>query len=201
MSLDDFGTWDPGPLEPGERLFIDTGEHRDMAAIDYSLTEDRYVVSYREAGDVLTTHVTQGRMSDLLVFPILFAYRHWLELELKALIALGQRWRGEDIKPMHTHKLEALWPLARAAIEAAFPEDPADLDTVGSIVDELVAVDPESMSFRYAHDRNGQVNLPAGLERVNVGHIAAVMLQVGILLDGAADGMADMLANADDFGP
>jgi len=27
------------------------------------------------------------------------------------------------------------------------------------------------------------------------------MLQVGILLDGAADGMADMLANADDFGP
>lgn len=102
---------------------------------------------------------------------------------------------------MHTHNLEVLWPLARAAIEAAFPDDPADLDSVGSIVNELVAVDPESTSFRYAHDRKGQVNMRAGLERVNVGHIATVMLQVGILLDGAADGMADMLANADDFGP
>jgi hypothetical protein len=66
---------------------------------------------------------------------------------------------------------------------------------------ELVVDDPESMSFRYARDRKGQVNLPAGLERLNVAHIATVMLQVGILLDGAADGMADMLANAGDFGP
>lgn len=81
---------DQGPLEPGERLF-DTGEYREMAMIDYSLTEDRYIVSYREAGEVLTTHVIQGGMSDLLVFPILFAYRHWLELELKSLITLGQR--------------------------------------------------------------------------------------------------------------
>lgn len=117
---------------------------------------------------------------------------------MKALIALGQRWRGEDMKPMHTHKLEVRWPLARAAIEAAFPNDPADLDTVKSIIDELVAVDPESMSFRYVRDRKGQVNLPAGLECVNVGHIATVMVQVGILLDGAADGMAEMLTNADD---
>jgi hypothetical protein len=101
----------------------------------------------------------------------------------------------------HTHKLDVLWPLARAAIEAAFSDDPADLDTVGSIVDELVSVDPESMSFRYAYDRQGQANLPAGLERVNVGHIASVMLQVGILLDGAADRMSELLSNVDDFGP
>lgn len=150
---------------------------------------------------MLTTHVMEGGVSDLLVFPILFAYRHWLELQLKSLIGLGQRWRGERVRPMHTHKLEALWPPARKAIEAAFPDDPADLDTVGSIVDELVAVDPESMSFRYARDRRGKVNLPAGLERVNIAHIATVMLQVGILLDGAADGMAEMLANADQDGP
>jgi hypothetical protein len=201
MSLDDFGSWHPGPLEPGERLFIDTGDYREMAMIDYSLTEVRYIVSYREAGEVLAAHVTQGGMSDLLVFPILFAYRHWLELQLKSLITLGQHWRGENIEPTHGHKLASLWPQARAAIEAAFPDDPADLDTVGSIVGELVGVDPDSMSFRYARDRKGQVNLPAGLERVNVGHIATVMLQVGILLDGAADGMAEMLAAADDFGP
>jgi hypothetical protein len=171
MSIDYFGNWGPGPLEQGERLFIDTGEYREMAMIDYSLTEARYIASYREAGEALTTHVMPGGISDLLVFPILFAHRHWLELQLKSLITLGQRWRDENIQPMQTHELEVLWPLARAAIEAAFPDDPADLDTVGSIVDELVAVDPTSVSFRYARDRKGRVNLPAGLQRVNIGHI------------------------------
>jgi hypothetical protein len=33
---------------------------------------------------------------------------------------LGQRWGDEEVKPMHTHKLEVLWPIARQAIEAAF---------------------------------------------------------------------------------
>lgn len=201
MSVDDFGNWDPGPLEPGERLFIDTGSHREMAMVDYSLTEDRYILSYREAGEVLTARVMQGEMADLLVFPILFAYRHWLELQLKSIIALGQRWRSEEVKPMHTHKLEVLWPIAREAIQTAFPDDPADLDTVASIVDELVAIDPESMSFRYSRDRKGQINLPTGLERINIGHVASVMQKVGLLLDGAADGIADMLANAEDYGP
>lgn len=65
-----------------------------------------------------------------------------------------------------------------------------------SIVDELVAVDPESMSFRYSRDRKGKVNLPVGLERINIGHVAAVMQQVGLLLDGVADDMADLLENA-----
>lgn len=197
MSFDEFANFDPGPLESGERLFIETGQPREIAMIDYSLTEDRYIISYREAGEVLTTHVMQGGMSDLLVFPILFAYRHWLELQLKSLIRLGHRWRSEKLRPMRTHKLEVLWPLARKAIETAFPDDPADLDTVGSVVDELVALDPESMSFRYARDQRGRLNLPASLERVNIAHIATVMLQVGTLLGGAADGMAEMLANAD----
>jgi hypothetical protein len=113
MTREVFGNWDPGPLEPDERLFSDTGEPREMAMIDYSLTEDRYIVSYREAGEVLTTHVMEGGISDLLIFPILFAYRHWLELELKSLIMLGQRWCGEDIEPMHTQAGGALVAGAR----------------------------------------------------------------------------------------
>jgi len=55
---------------------------------------------------------------------------------------------------------------------SGLPRRSADLDTVGSIIAEFGAVDPESMGFRYAHDRKRQVNLPAGLERVNVGHVA-----------------------------
>jgi hypothetical protein len=131
----------------GERLFIDVGQRGESAMIDYSLTEDRYIISYREAGEVLTAHAMPGGISDLLVSPILFAYRHWLELRLNSLLRLGQLWRGEGIKQMQIQKLDGLWPLARAAIETAFPDDSADLDTVGSVIAELVAVDPASMSF------------------------------------------------------
>ena len=65
-----------------------------------------------------------------------------------------------------------LSPLAPRGHRSGLPRRSADLDTVGSIIAEFGAVDPESMSFRYAHDRKRQVNLPAGLERVNVGHVA-----------------------------
>lgn len=92
MSTDEFGNWDPGPLESGERLFIDAGGPREIALIGYWRDESRYIESYREAGEVLTTHVLQDGIADFLVFPILFAYRHWLELRLKSLIVLGQRW-------------------------------------------------------------------------------------------------------------
>lgn len=201
MTVDEFGNWDPGPLQPDEKLFIDMGRHAEMACLDYDLSEGRYIVSFREAGEVLTTYVMQHGMQDLLLFPILFSYRHWLELQLKSLIALGARWRDEQPEPVHTHKLEVLWPRARAAIEQAFPEDPADLDTVEYVIDELIEIDPESMSFRYARDRKGKTNLPEGLARVNVAHIAMVMLQVGMVLDGAATGMEEMIGAMDDFRP
>lgn len=199
MTVDDFGNWDTGPLEPGERLFIDPGSHREMAMVDYSLTEDRYMLSYREAGEVLTTRVMQGEMADLLSSRSSSPTGTGSSCSLRSIIArpaLAQR-RGQA----HAHPQARVWPIAREAIQTALPDDPADLDTIASIVDELVAIDPESMSFRYSRDRKGQINLPTGVERINIGHVASVMQKVGLLLEGAADGMADMLANAEDYGP
>jgi hypothetical protein len=199
MSTDEFGNWDPGPLPPDERLFIDNGEPHELALGGYDLSESRYIISFREAAEVLSTYVVTKGMHDLLLFPILFSYRHWLELQLKSIIALGYRWDGERPEPMHTPKLDVLWPRARAAIEKAFPDDPADLNAVESIINQMVDIDPDSMSFRYARNRSGEANLPRDLERVNIGHLATVMLQVGILLDGAASGMDDLIANAPSF--
>jgi len=201
MTVDDFGNWDPGPLEPGEKLFVGAGEAHEIACVDYDLTEARYIASFREAGEVLTTHVLNGGVQDLLVFPILFSYRHWLELQLKWLITVGSRWRGEEPRAVHTHELRALWREARAAIEAAFPNDPADLDHIEAIIGELADVDPGSVSFRYARDRKGKTNVPEELVRVNIGHVAGVMLKVGLIFDGAATAMEEMIDATPDFGP
>lgn len=48
MSADEFGNWDPGPLEPDERLVISTGLPTELGHLDYSVTEEGYIASFRE---------------------------------------------------------------------------------------------------------------------------------------------------------
>jgi hypothetical protein len=61
---------------------------------------------------------------------------------------------------------------------------------------KLSDVDPESQTFRYARDRKGVVNLD-GPRNINMAHVAAVMQKVALVLDGAADGMDEMMRFAD----
>jgi hypothetical protein len=46
-----------------------------------------YTIGYKEAADILVGHVeSTGRRADKLGYPILFLYRHHLELVVKSLI-------------------------------------------------------------------------------------------------------------------
>lgn len=137
---------------------------------------------------------------DLLLFPTLFCYRHWLELQLKGIIDLRHGRRAKPTEPAWGHDLVTLWEAARVAIEAAIPRNPFDLDRIESIITELAQIDPRSFSFRYARDRKGTLNLPRGVARINVGHFASVMLKVAILLDEVADRMSGMLDAASEEG-
>jgi hypothetical protein len=184
------------PLHAGESLFVEGGALGDIACIDYDVSEQRYISSFLEAGNTLSYQAIHGGIQDLLVFPVLFAYRHWLELRLKSLIVLGKQWHEEPAKPPTGHRLQCLWPKARVAIEAAFPDDSTDLDALSAVISELSQVDPESQTFRYARNRKGAVNLD-GPSNVNMAHIAAVMQKVALVLDGAADGMDEMMRSAD----
>lgn len=188
-SVDAFGNYDPGPLAPDEQLLIEDGAPEETAFLSLYLSRTGYILSFREAADSLVTaSMTQGA-NDLLVLPILFSYRHWLELQLKDLVILGMQLRGDPPDEVTGHDLRELWPLARQAIERNFGEGANDLDSVERIVLQLAELDPNSISFRYATDRRGKPSLPSGITRVNVGHIGHVMLQVAMVLEGAADGM------------
>jgi hypothetical protein len=199
MDSDDPNSWHSTPLKPGERLFVEFGGPGEIALAAYDLSETRYILSFREAAEALSANaLTRRGVPDLLLFPILFAYRHWLELQLKAIIQLGYRWRDEEAVAVGTHDLEPLWSRARSAIEDAFPGDASELDEIGPIISEVAEVDRRSESFRYPHNRDGEINLPRSLNGVNLRHLARVMTRVGVLLDGAATGMDELLAAADD---
>lgn len=83
-----------------------------------------------------------------LVYSILFAYRHAVEVALKFIIDFyGDR----DAAPRHG--LRELWERARAIVEwSCFPDD-ADLRAFDSVIAELDQADRNSTAFRYAWPR------------------------------------------------
>jgi hypothetical protein len=151
------------------------------------------------AADALLERGLDEHEQDLLVFPILFCYRHAIELELKDLIYLGQRWAGDRSTVITTHRLPELWKRARAVIESAWPdEDTSQLDAVGRVIGELASVDPEAVQFRYDRDTKGRSRqLPDELMRVDLHKVQAVAGKVIAHLEAAYTGMDEMLQAAD----
>jgi hypothetical protein len=73
------------------------------------------------------------------VYPILYCYRHALELALKAALPSGGK----------THSLPALWDAARPHVTVRLPAE--DVAWLGERIAEFIHADPASTAFRY-HD-------------------------------------------------
>jgi hypothetical protein len=73
-----------------------------------------YTLGYKEAADRLVLGIDQGKHGqDYLVFPILFLYRHWLEVSTKELILRCQQLAGIE-RPARKKKLTREERAARA---------------------------------------------------------------------------------------
>ncbi|HHS8916416.1 TPA: hypothetical protein ACTVMT_005267, partial [Escherichia coli] len=59
-----------------------------------------YTEGYRRAADILINHIDEsGRDQDFLVYPVLFLYRHHLELLIKQIIGLALALAEDPDKP------------------------------------------------------------------------------------------------------
>jgi hypothetical protein len=57
-----------------------------------------------KAADVILQHVaTTGRDQDMLIYPYLMCWRQYLELQMKSLILLADRYLRESIQMPRTH--------------------------------------------------------------------------------------------------
>lgn len=128
---------------------------------------------------------------DFLVFPIAFLCRHSLELRLKELIDTGNRSLAMNEGPFG-HDLQRLWQSCRRVILKAWPNTP---DSQFSFIDELiiglVAVDPESTSFRYPRKRDGRPSLPVELSKFSLRILVERVDEASRLIDGAATGIEE----------
>lgn len=169
---------EPPRPRKGEVLFTSGNDWWHNACLNYMGTDwGLYAIGYKQAGDALVEHIkaTQSRQ-DVLVYPIVFVYRQYLELRLKQLIKYGRYLLDEPGDFPKTHQLSELWRICRVALKKIEPKIPIqDLEAVGEAIVQFCAVDPTSEGFRYPTDRNGNPSLPADLKYINVRNLAEVM--------------------------
>ena len=181
----------------GDRAF-QSNEERSANAMLERGAQARFVLmaeGYKMGADAMIEEAAGDiYKSGTLVFPILFNYRHFIELQLKYTIATYGPTVG--IEPVwNSHNLIPLWNRLLELLDAYGTDDPDDADKiVGTIIEEFAKIDPNSFFHRYPVDTRGQV-LELTREEVDLAALKDVMDGVSGFFTGA-DGYLDALKSA-----
>jgi hypothetical protein len=174
-----------------DAFFRSQGDWLSNACLHYA--PDRwliYALGYKEAADRLAAQLRdeRGRL-DLLVYPIVFLYRQYLELAVKGLIQQAQTLLELPTKLPMSHRIDQLWAECSKLLELVSPGDSIEEQRqIGRLLQEFSSVDPSSTAFRYPVDAAGNVSVPT-IENINVQNVCDVVGKVSVILDGASSQM------------
>ncbi len=139
-----------------------------------------YADGYRRAADALVDRVEGEPPDDIFLLPIVFLYRHFVELTLKDLFLrlVSLCHIGIDPKRVTTHKLIPLWEFVKAHLNCIREEmhDKEIVPALDKLIRELSDLDPDSMHFRYAVDKEfAEMVLPRSL---SMDHLKSTMEKI-----------------------
>lgn len=169
------------PILTATDRFIATGpDWQNNACIGNQLPPSRgmrtYADGFRSAARRLVEQIIEGETTglpvDTAVYPVLFLYRHHVELVLKMIILSGRQVLGETGPSPLGHRLGALWATARPIVERCFVDaDWSQNDVVTALLAELAAIDANGEAGRYPASRDGERHF-ADHALLNVRHFA-----------------------------
>jgi hypothetical protein len=196
MTIEDWEERLPPKPVPGERLIKhDAPDWQNNAWLKGWAPWHACGEGFRKGARRLVEFVdTTGTDQDYLVYPIVFSYRHYLEIKLKELILLASDLLDEEEpkKLFDTHDLCNLWTWCRSLLQR-LPLDgtagPQERQAITEMIDEISKVDPGSYSFRYPVDKKGEPSLPADLVYLNLGHFSNQVERVASCLEGCTTGI------------
>lgn len=193
----------PLPPRKGDTLFRgDLPDGMNNACLNVMRDGDpiAYMEGYRRSALLLVKHVMEsGHDQDFLVCPIIFLYRHHIELVLKRTIVrstyiIERSLTDEEKKHLGKHQLDLLWQDLKPILSAVWDEiDIEDIEGIDSYISQLSMLDPDSFSFRYTHSRGGVRSLPENLKHINLRHFAEMMERLADYLDGIDEGTGELL--------
>jgi hypothetical protein len=161
-----------------------------------------YAIGYKRAADILVSSVAEtGRHQDVLVYPVVFLYRQYLELTLKNLIRKSRMLLddGHANDDLDSHDLRKYWEIThKLLVRLADGKASRRLVRVERLIDELCRHDPASFSFRYPVSKPNRVTRRraptlAALRMINLGRVQMHVRSSAELLDGAIAFVDDRL--------
>lgn len=174
-------------------------------AFDFGIWARGYAEAAQRLSDSLLAAPGFG---DNNAYPVVFLYRHALELYLKGVIMRGNHLVGlwdeaefyERLKA--DHRLIPLYEAAKRLLERSFPGDTGLQDLIknlGVVVADLDAVDPGSYNFRYPVNKNyekpaeGQVTMSLVPLQRTMAEVLDALDTVDTVLQVEADAAEDAL--------
>ena len=162
-----------------------------------------YALAYKTAGDRVVDGLQVGPISEQYqVFPIMFLYRHYLELELKGILFILHGWDVGDIRIPHDHGLTPLWGKVRQLLEKfdnwvvgycddnRLEEGAEIYNAIEQRLKEFDEIDAQSLSFRYPDQKSNPAKL---LDRHEILHIKEVVDALYDNLDGMSGGLREII--------
>lgn len=110
-------------------------------------SEEMLAQAYKNAGDALVAEALGSREPYLIGEPIIFLYRHTLELYLKLVVKPTKK----------NHDLRTLFSEFERILEVEHKRRVADWVKVR--IEEFINIDPGSFSFRYTHKLRGDLSV------------------------------------------
>jgi hypothetical protein len=153
------------------------------------------ISGYREAADILVEGAReQYSLRGSLVYPIIFLYRHFLELELKYVLTTYGLYLGQPAD-WENHDLEKLWIKVRGVIDHfALNEDKEGTDAIEACIVEMAKIDRGSFTFRYPVSKKGEP-LSLALESLDLVNLRMTMEKIHNFFLGV-DGQLDHATSA-----
>ena len=159
--------------------------------------------SYRNAATVLRKNFEADARSDFDAYPLVFMYRHALELYLKAILLMGNRLaitsykeelRTEDV--FGSHSLTKHLPVIKAIFaDAGWEEDYPHMGLEDAVFEEVLKefdeLDKGSYTFRYTVKKDGTANI-AEQFAFSIPEFAGIMDRILNNLSGACIGLDEL---------
>jgi hypothetical protein len=168
------------------------------ACMDTTPTIGRYALAYRTAAEELfrplgESEGAERHHNDLLVYPLVFCWRQFLELMLKEMVSMARALSGKSGSAnLHKHDLMPLWNELKRHLPGLGAR-PAEIEIFGRTLARLAEYDPDSFAFRYPTDKQGastQSDIPL---HINLKFLNDTMQGIANWLDAGHSEMSERL--------
>ena len=154
--------------------------------------------SYKEAADRVVSATKDSFSYAMHGAPIMFMYRHYIELQLKSLLLDAAELLDEpqDIPPKHY--ILTLWTRVRKLLLKISLESDGDWFTrADQVIADFDALDPTSFAFRYPIDKEGKASTEANLH-IDPRVARQMIGELDILLSGASSQIIEYMGYKQD---